>query len=115
MPISDVTNGTLTLNTNGTFSYTPNAGYTGTDTFVYEMSDVAGASSGFPQMANYLDSLQAVTAFTVRANPNENSAPTSSAGAAGEEREQEFSQTVEDAPTSPAGAAGEEGEQKFTK
>ena len=59
-------------------------------------------------MANYLDSLQAVTAFTVRANPNENSAPTSSAGAAGEEREQEFRQTVEDAPTRSAEAAERE-------
>ncbi len=32
---SNVTNGTLVLNSDGTFSYTPNAGYTGNDQFIY--------------------------------------------------------------------------------
>jgi hypothetical protein len=32
-------NGTVTLNTDGSFSYTPNAGYTGTDTFTYKAND----------------------------------------------------------------------------
>jgi Esterase-like activity of phytase/Bacterial Ig domain len=32
-------NGSLTLNADGTFSYTPNAGFTGTDTFTYTATD----------------------------------------------------------------------------
>ncbi len=38
-PISGPSNGTLTLNADGTFIYTPNAGFTGTDQFVYEIFD----------------------------------------------------------------------------
>ncbi len=38
-PISGPSNGTLVLNADGTFTYTPNAGYTGTDQFVYEIFD----------------------------------------------------------------------------
>ncbi|MCA1683559.1 MAG: tandem-95 repeat protein, partial [Actinobacteria bacterium] len=37
--------GTLTLNTNGSFSYTPNVGFVGTDSFTYKATDGAGASS----------------------------------------------------------------------
>lgn len=33
------TNGTLTLNPDGSFTYVPNAGYTGSDTFTYRISD----------------------------------------------------------------------------
>ncbi len=32
-------NGTLTLNANGTFTYTPNANYNGSDTFTYHAND----------------------------------------------------------------------------
>ncbi|MGB8338316.1 MAG: Ig-like domain-containing protein [Burkholderiales bacterium] len=35
------TKGTLTLNTNGSFTYTPNAGYSGIDTFTYRAYDGA--------------------------------------------------------------------------
>ena len=31
--------GSVTLNANGAFTYTPNAGYSGTDTFTYAASD----------------------------------------------------------------------------
>ncbi|MGV0786908.1 Ig-like domain-containing protein [Mycolicibacterium sp. XJ2] len=34
-------NGTVTLNANGTFTYSPNAGFVGTDTFSYTVSDAA--------------------------------------------------------------------------
>jgi hypothetical protein len=40
---TNVQHGTLALNANGGFSYTPTAGYTGTDTFTYTASD--GVSS----------------------------------------------------------------------
>ena len=37
--------GTLTLNTDGCFTYTPNSGFTGPDTFIYEVRDPQNASS----------------------------------------------------------------------
>ncbi|WP_193378524.1 fibronectin type III domain-containing protein, partial [Singulisphaera acidiphila] len=37
--ITDVEHGTLTLNPDGTFTYLPNAGFTGTDSFIYQVSD----------------------------------------------------------------------------
>ncbi len=37
--VADVTDGTLTLNANGTFSYTPEANYTGSDSFTYQAHD----------------------------------------------------------------------------
>jgi len=38
-PVTDVSNGTLVLNADGTFTYTPNPDYFGTDSFVYEVCD----------------------------------------------------------------------------
>ncbi len=38
-PLSGPSNGLLTLNTDGSFSYTPNSGFTGTDTFTYQVCD----------------------------------------------------------------------------
>jgi VCBS repeat-containing protein len=43
--VANVTSGTLTLNSNGSFSYTPNAGFSGTDTFSYQANDGTGASN----------------------------------------------------------------------
>ncbi|WP_255059507.1 Ig-like domain-containing protein [Mycolicibacterium arenosum] len=41
---SGPTNGTLTLNANGSFTYTPDADFTGTDSFTYTVSDGTDAS-----------------------------------------------------------------------
>ncbi len=38
-PVIDVTNGTLVINAGGTFIYTPNVDFVGTDSFVYEICD----------------------------------------------------------------------------
>ena len=38
-PILDVSSGSLSLNTDGSFSYTPNSGFIGTDTFSYQVCD----------------------------------------------------------------------------
>ena len=38
--------GTVTINTNGTFSYTPPAGFTGTDSFTYTVWNVNGSGTG---------------------------------------------------------------------
>ncbi len=40
--VSDVSNGSLTLNTNGTFTYTPNSEYFGVDNFTYRLTDGNG-------------------------------------------------------------------------
>ena len=37
--LDDAENGTLTLNTDGTFSFIPNAGFTGNDGFTYQVCD----------------------------------------------------------------------------
>ena len=41
---SDPSNGTLVFNTDGTYSYTPNAGYLGEDVFTYLLSDGQGGT-----------------------------------------------------------------------
>ncbi|WP_068604245.1 Ig-like domain-containing protein [Paenibacillus swuensis] len=38
-------NGIAVMNANGTFTYTPNTGFVGTDAFTYKVSDPAGASA----------------------------------------------------------------------
>ena len=38
-PVVGPTNGSLTLNADGSFTYTPNAGYTGSDSFTYRVCD----------------------------------------------------------------------------
>ena len=44
-PVSEPANGTLVLNANGTFTYTPNANFNGTDSFVYQVTDGNGGSA----------------------------------------------------------------------
>ena len=44
-PVVAPANGTLELNADGSFSYEPNAGFSGNDSFVYTLNDGDGASS----------------------------------------------------------------------
>ena len=44
-PVSGPSNGTLVLNADGTFTYTPNANFSGSDSFVYEVSDGNGGTA----------------------------------------------------------------------
>ncbi len=63
-PIVNVTNGTLVLMTNGDFSFTPDAGYYGADSFTYEVCD-----DGIPSLCS-----QAIANITI--NPvNDNLPP----------------------------------------
>lgn len=43
--VTNVAHGTLVLNTNGSFSYTPDANYNGPDQFTYKACDASGACS----------------------------------------------------------------------
>jgi VCBS repeat-containing protein len=43
--VSDVSNGSLSLNTDGSFSYTPNANFNGSDSFTYTANDGAADSN----------------------------------------------------------------------
>lgn len=43
---TDVSNGTLTLNSDGSFEYTPDADFNGTDSFTYSVDDGNGGSDG---------------------------------------------------------------------
>lgn len=43
--LSDPANGTLVFNTDGSFTYTPNANWNGTDTFTYQASDGTASSN----------------------------------------------------------------------
>jgi hypothetical protein len=42
--VSNVSNGTLSLQNTGVFTYTPNADFAGTDTFTYELDDFGGTT-----------------------------------------------------------------------
>ncbi|PZD78084.1 Ig-like domain-containing protein [Mesonia sp. K7] len=43
--VSNPTNGAVTVNTNNTVAYTPNSGYTGTDSFQYKVTNIHGLTS----------------------------------------------------------------------
>ncbi len=43
--VADPLHGSLTLNTNGSFTYTPSAGYVGADSFTYEAVNTGGAGN----------------------------------------------------------------------
>ncbi|MDV4343621.1 tandem-95 repeat protein [Methanoculleus sp. YWC-01] len=67
---SSVSHGSLTLNTDGSFTYTPNAGWSGIDTFTYKAfdgelySDVATVTITVTEAANNPPEVTAVTAPT---------------------------------------------------
>ena len=77
--VSEPSEGTLSLNPNGTFEYTPDAGFAGTDTFEYEASDGNGGID------------EATVSITVA--PADNNPPVATADSFGTEEGQEL--TVE--------------------
>ncbi|MCK9689636.1 Ig-like domain-containing protein [Scleromatobacter humisilvae] len=64
--------GTVVVNTDGTYSYTPTAGYTGTDTFSYVVTDHSGSNS--TATVTLTVTPQAITAKNDVASGAENSA-----------------------------------------
>ena len=57
-PITAPTNGTVVINDDGTYSYTPDPGFVGTDTFEYEICDDSGACSTATVTIEIVDSSQ---------------------------------------------------------
>jgi hypothetical protein len=62
--VSGPSNGTLTLNANGTFTYKPKNGFTGTDTFTYKANNGLYTAEP-PAVAMSADSLNATVTITV--------------------------------------------------
>jgi photosystem II stability/assembly factor-like uncharacterized protein len=55
--ITSASNGTLLLNDDGSFTYTPNTGYSGTDEFTYEISSTCSESSTATVTINVLSTI----------------------------------------------------------
>ncbi|MCA9151204.1 MAG: tandem-95 repeat protein, partial [Planctomycetales bacterium] len=70
--VSGPTHGTLTLNTDGSLSYQPEAGYMGTDTFTYRANDGAANSSAATVTLSIvsLEDMQKVVINEVHVDPN---------------------------------------------
>jgi hypothetical protein len=67
--VSGATHGTVTLDRNGAFHYTPAAGYSGIDAFSYHATDGSGESSGAAQVTVHVTPLGAAPdAYSVGAS-----------------------------------------------
>ncbi|MDM3872603.1 retention module-containing protein, partial [Porticoccus sp. W117] len=66
-PLSGPSNGTLQLNTDGSFTYTPNDGFVGTDSFTYSVSDGQGGEDSATVTIAVLDATAPVP--TIVLNP----------------------------------------------
>lgn len=62
---SDPANGSVTLQTNGSFSYTPDADFNGTDSFTYQASDGRGNVSGTATVTITVNPVNDAPGFTV--------------------------------------------------
>ncbi|WP_082422592.1 Ig-like domain-containing protein [Aquimarina longa] len=54
LPVDNVDNGILKLNINGSFTYTPNSGYTGIDSFIYTICDTNSPIAACDQATVYI-------------------------------------------------------------
>jgi len=67
--ISDPTNGTLTLNANGSFTYTPDALFIGDDSFTYAAND-GFTDSTTATVTIHVTAVNQPPSFTLKASPN---------------------------------------------
>ena len=65
-PISNVSNGTITLHTDGSFEYTPNENFSGTDSFTYQISD--GTETDTATVTITINSVNDAPTFTLGNN-----------------------------------------------
>jgi VCBS repeat-containing protein len=81
--VSGTSNGTLTLNANGSFSYTPAANYNGSDSFTYRASD-GQLNSNTVTVSITVNAVNDAPSFQLKANPDQtvfkDSGPQSVAG-----------------------------------
>ena len=76
-PLTNPPNGTLVFNTNGTYSYTPNLNFTGTDQFIYTICDATGCDTATVYLSFLPPSCSAgTTAPSVSATTLSNICPT---------------------------------------
>ncbi|MGB0695901.1 MAG: tandem-95 repeat protein [Rhodospirillaceae bacterium] len=61
LDVGSATNGSLVDNNNGTWTFTPNLGYTGTVNFTYDIQDAIGATTAFAETASVTVSNTPVT------------------------------------------------------
>lgn len=64
-PISDVSHGTLVINADGTFSYTPDANFHGVDSFIYQVDDGNGGTAQATATITVAGSIDLTTASEV--------------------------------------------------
>lgn len=70
-PVVDVSNGSLTLNADGSFSYTPNPEFVGSDSFTYEVCDSFGlCDTAVVSLTVSSSSVITNRRITYRVNPN---------------------------------------------
>ncbi|PKO57963.1 MAG: hypothetical protein CVU24_18035, partial [Betaproteobacteria bacterium HGW-Betaproteobacteria-18] len=67
---SDPTHGTVIVNTNGTFTYTPAPGYSGSDSFSYTISDGNGGSNSYTVSVSVIDNIPPVVPVITSADDN---------------------------------------------
>ena len=63
--VANPTHGTLTLNANGSFTYTPNAGFSGIDTFTYNDKDTPGQTSNTATVTITVNPVAVADSYTV--------------------------------------------------
>ena len=63
--VANPTNGTLTLNANGSFTYTPNAGFSGIDTFTYNDKDTPDRRRTPPRVTITVNPVAVADSYTV--------------------------------------------------
>lgn len=70
-PVIDVSNGTLVLSTDGSFIYTPDPGFSGTDSFTYEVCDSHGlCNTATVSISVAINTVITNRRITIRTNPN---------------------------------------------
>ena len=71
VPVVGVSNGVLTLSADGSFTYAPNAGFTGTDSFTYQICDSYGlCDSGVVTLTVRIGNVISNRRITYRVNRN---------------------------------------------
>ncbi len=71
---SGVSNGTLAFNTDGSYTYTPNANFNGSDSFTYTVTDAASGESSTQTVNITVDPVTDLTAADDTATTNEDTA-----------------------------------------